>query len=78
MKYGPQEPPKDDRIFNQRHEDGTFPPLTDFFDGAARKVLESRRKQIIVTFETTLFSNAEQAAELISELAEIETALGKL
>jgi len=30
--YGPQEPPQDKRIYNRRREDGTFPPLKDFFN----------------------------------------------
>lgn len=33
---GPQEPPSDYRIFNRRRPDGTFPPLSEFFDEAVR------------------------------------------
>jgi hypothetical protein len=30
--FGPQEPPQDYRIFNRRQPDGTFRPLSEFFD----------------------------------------------
>ncbi len=29
---GPQEPPADHRIYNRKQADGTYRPLTDFFD----------------------------------------------
>jgi hypothetical protein len=32
--FGPIEPPNDPRIFNHRRPDGTFPPLSEFFDKA--------------------------------------------
>ncbi len=34
--FGPQEPPDDPRIYNRRREDGTYPPLSSFFDAAVR------------------------------------------
>lgn len=34
---GPQEPPADYRIYNRRRPDGTFPPLSEFFDEAVRR-----------------------------------------
>lgn len=32
--FGPLEPPNDYRIFNRRRPDGSFPPLSEFFDKA--------------------------------------------
>jgi len=34
---GPQEPPNDYRIFNCRRADGSFPPLSEFFETAVQK-----------------------------------------
>ncbi len=34
---GPLEPPSDYRIFNQKQADGTYPPLSKFFDDAVAK-----------------------------------------
>lgn len=34
---GPLEPPADYRIFNQKQADGTYPPLSKFFDDAVAK-----------------------------------------
>lgn len=31
-RQGPQEPPQDPRIFNRRQTDGTYRPLSEFFD----------------------------------------------
>lgn len=38
---GPLEPPNDYRIFNRRRADGTFPPLSEFFEQAVRKADEA-------------------------------------
>ncbi len=32
--FGPQEPPQDYRIFNRKQADGTYRPLSEFFDSA--------------------------------------------
>jgi rRNA maturation protein Nop10 len=34
---GPQEPPDDPCIFNRKQADGTYPPLSKFFDDAVAK-----------------------------------------
>lgn len=35
-QYGPQEPPQGVRIFNRRQPDGTYRPLSEFFDTQAQ------------------------------------------
>lgn len=39
-QFGLCEPPQDYRIFNRRQPDGTFRPLSEFFDKAA-KIIEA-------------------------------------
>lgn len=34
---GVQDPPDDPRIYNRKREDGSYPPLSGFFDAAKRR-----------------------------------------
>jgi len=40
-EFGPQEPPQDYRIFNKRQADGTYRPLSEFFDGKPAWMIEA-------------------------------------
>ena len=74
---GPQEPPNNPVIFNRRRPDGTFPPLSEFFDGAVIRNLNSRRDQIIGRLATTI-PGTEDAKTLCHELAEIDIELERV
>lgn len=46
ITFGPQEPPQDYRIWNTRQPDGTFKPLSQFFDEAVRKADEAEQDRL--------------------------------
>jgi hypothetical protein len=86
ISFGPQQPPDDPRIFNRRQVNGTYRPLSDFFDAAVERVvdneirliLEDRQDEIVRRLQTELFPGHVDRDELYRELSEIEIELEKL
>jgi hypothetical protein len=66
---GPQEPPQND---------GTFPPLSEFFEAPVIRALKSRQDQIINSLSSRMFAGAADSSQLYEELSEIEIELERL
>lgn len=47
MKFGPQEPPNDYRIWNRKQPDGTVRPIKDFFFEAIEKADRGKEEKMM-------------------------------
>lgn len=47
MKFGPQEPPNDYRIWNRRQPDGTLRQIKDFFLEAVEKADKGKKEKMM-------------------------------